>query len=1612
MSYANLHTHSDYSNTRLIDSINKIPNMFTTAKELGLSALALTDHEFLGGHLKALEFVSNKQKEDETWKNFKVILGNEIYLCRNGLNKDTVEKGEKYPHFILLALDTIGHEQLREISSRAWSRSYMMFLKRVPTWYKDIEDIVLPNQGHIIATSACIGNQLGIWFLNNEFDKIEEHLLWCQKTFGKDNFYLEMSPAAYEEQVLYNKFLIELHNKYNIPLTIATDAHYGRPKDYKIHEAFLKSKEEDRETADFYKYTYLMTVEEIYELMNYIDKSIIDEALSNTIKISDRVIGYDLYHGQIIPRLPDNRISDNFDFLLENSKIKEEYVYINKYIKSEYEDDRYGAFLLLTALKEMNLSGDRLLKHLKQIELELEEMWVVSEKIGQRLMSYFLTIRVVIQKIWNEVDSITGAGRGSGPASLVCFLLGICDGDPLEQGFELWFYRFIHRERAELPDWDFDSEASKRPAISQMVYNMCKNIGGDAISVCTFGTEGSRSALLTACRGMGLSNDVGQYLSSLIGQNRGFNYSLEDVYNGNEDKGIPQSKDFKNEIDKYPDLYDTACAISGLITRLGQHACMSEGSQVLTLEGYKNIENITTDDYVYTHKGRYRRVLNTMINPGKEIFEISSSYMLDNIRATGDHPIFIRQQDGSYVWKEVEKLEATDLMAIPINQNSILPSYKNLDFSFDMFWLLGRYLGDGWTETIHREGKTKDWIESRVVICCDKTNDEELKEITLHIENAGYTYYIIETRTSYKIYINSNNELYEYLNRFKHGAENKIVHSDILNSPKEYIREFLKGYFSADGYLDKKRNIQECKSISKNLIRGISECVNKAYNNYGTFVHYNAKEYTIENRPVKCKDNWKFCYSINRTQKKLLIENNFIWIPIKEIRNIGKADKTYNLEVDEDNSFTVNNVAVHNCGMLLYNGNVYDHNALATTPSGARVSQFDLSDSEKMGSIKYDFLSTDALDKIHTCMNLLIKDGLMEWQGSLRKTYNKYIHPDVLDRTSKDMWEMLNQGKIISAFQMDSIVAKQTLASIHPTSLLELAAVNSLMRLVPEKGHKSPAEEYLDYKLHPEKLRSEVYSLDGTDKEKDILYKYLKQYNGVLESQENMMRITMIPEFTNFSFSNASKLRKIVAKKKLKEVDSFKEFFIKTGIENGCSEGILRYIWDVQIKRQLGYSFNLTHCTYYSLIGLQEMNLAYHYPQIYWATSCLIVDSGSFEQDEEIVSLYEKDTEEYTHEDLDDKSNKINKATNYAKVAAAIGRIVTEGYEVKLPLINKASLAFVPNAEDNSIIYGLKGISEINDDLVRIIIMNRPYKSLLDFVEKCQPQKKQMINLIKAGSFTEFEDRRTSMNNYLASITPKKTRITLQNMNSLITYQLIPKDLISYVYLYNFNKYIKQSETPNGFKLDERSLDFISRNFPDIECQSGFMDTKFWKKFYENQMSGLKTWLKDNEQTLIDKINNNEIQEVWNKYCPGTDSSWEMDVLGFYYSGHELLNAKIDNLVSINDLKDGDYKHTVQIAGTVLGKEAYKHMITVLTPDGVVNLKFNGEMFANYNKTISQVKDGEKKVLEKSWFIKGTLLIIKGFKNGEVFRVKELSRIIEIDDFGNVKTTKYRYGGE
>ena len=197
-----LHNHTQYSNLRLRDCIIKEDDLIKYAVELGHEVVAITDHEAVCNAVK-VEKIYKKIKKD--YPNFKVILGNEIYLCRNGLNASNFNREhDKYYHFVLLAKDAIGHQQIREISTRAWRRSYMSRgMRRVPTYYQDLFDIIGTNPGHVIGSTACLGGALPTQILKlrqqNNSDLFERIITWIEQMnnlFGQNNFYLELQPSA------------------------------------------------------------------------------------------------------------------------------------------------------------------------------------------------------------------------------------------------------------------------------------------------------------------------------------------------------------------------------------------------------------------------------------------------------------------------------------------------------------------------------------------------------------------------------------------------------------------------------------------------------------------------------------------------------------------------------------------------------------------------------------------------------------------------------------------------------------------------------------------------------------------------------------------------------------------------------------------------------------------------------------------------------------------------------------------------------------------------------------------------------------------------------------------------------------------------------------------------------------------------------------------------------------------------------------------------------------------------------------------------------------------------------------------------------------------------
>jgi DNA polymerase-3 subunit alpha len=1260
---------------RLLDCINKVEDLIQYAFDLGLSGVCITDHEALSAHIKALKFYKAQCDKDKRWKDFKLGLGNEIYLCRNDLNADTYEKGEKFPHFILVAKDKEGHRQLRELSSRAWSHSFTMFLTRVPTYYKDIEEIVKPNPGHLIASSACIGGFLGICKSQNRENDAIKFVKWCQSIFG-DDFYLELQPARYPEQIEYNKWLIQLGKETSTKCIVTTDSHYLKAEDREVHSSFLNSKDGDRETAEFYQYTYMMSPEEIKQLMgDYIDNDFIEKMFANTNEINSKIESYDLAQPQIVPLIQDDRDEIPWEKWLKHIKIQDKYEYLNKYLNSQYQDDRFFLFLGLNNLENLHLNKEKREQYIKRLEEEAAELWLVSQGIKQPLSRYLLTVRKIVNIIWEDAGSIVGPSRGSAGCLLFNYLIGITDMNPLEQGVDCPVWRFVYRDKVELSDIDVDSEGCRRNHILRILDQKMVEQQGRSLNVATFGTLGTRSAILTAARGLGIDIDEAQYLATMIPQERGFLWPLKDCIKGNKDKDRKPIKSLITEFKKYPGLLETCLHIEGLVCQVGIHAS----------------------------------------------------------------------------------------------------------------------------------------------------------------------------------------------------------------------------------------------------------------------------------------------------------------------------------------------------GVCLYNGNINEYSCSMKAPNGTNITQWDLHDAEYAGSLKFDLLSVEGADRIHKCLDLLVEDGYMEWQGSLRKTYVKYLHPDVLKRDGEDLWAKTWDGSIIDLFQLEGATGKQALSVIKPTSLPELAAINSLMRLMPDAGKKTPTEEYAYYKQHPQELKKEINSLEGTEKEKSVLYNFLKKYNGVCESQENIMMLSMIPEFAGFGYKDANALRKLISKKKMNEIPAFREKFIEAGIKNGCSAAIMNYLWDVQVHRQLGYSFSQIHTTAYSLIALQEMNLNYFYPPIYWATACLTVNSGGADEEN-------------------------GGTTNYGKLSSAIGRIKTQGIKVKLPDINKARFSFTPDKDTNSIIYGLKGISDVGDDVINNIIANRPYKSFQDFVEKVNPTKVQTLALIKAGCFDELEpiSRKELLYNYLDTLIPRKTKLTLANVNGLINYNVLPKNKSKFIYLFNFNKYLKLNKKEDYYLLDERAYDYYNKNF-DISLlvskgKKTYIPIKTWDNLYKDGMTELKEYITKNQDKLISKLHEAEIGEVWQQYCDGTISTWEMDSLGFYYHDHELAQVyhpefNFKNYFEMSSTPIPRETKEVKghqipifdleaICGTVVDKSSYKHTIVLLTPNGVVNVKCVAEHYSKYDKQISQINQetGRKEVIERSWFKRGTKLIVYGWRNGDQFMARgrqgenkyPFYKILGIGDTGLLDITRYR----
>jgi DNA polymerase-3 subunit alpha len=752
---------------------------------------------------------------------------------------------------------------------------------------------------------------------------------------------------------------------------------------------------------------------------------------------------------------------------------------------------------------------------------------------------------------------------------------------------------------------------------------------------------------------------------------------------------------------------------------------------------------------------------------------------------------------------------------------------------------------------------------------------------------------------------------------------------------------------------------------------------------------------------------------------------------------------------------------IHAGGVIFVDEPFVNSTALMRAPDGTICTQFDLHDCEDCSLIKMDLLSVEAMDKMHICLDLLCDYGYVERKNTLRETYENTIGIYNLERESEKMWHMVWNHEIQSLFQMEKQSGIQGIALTKPESVDDLAHLNSIIRLMAqEKGGEMPLNKYARFKDNIQLWYDEMYSFGLKESEMKILEPIIKGSYGICESQEAFMQLVQIPECGGFDLNFADKLRKAIAKKNPKAYDELTKEYFETCKEKGLSMNLCNYVWNVLVATSRGYGFNLSHTLAYSLIALQEMNLAYRFPTMFWNCACLISDAGGAESEEseaeessETQEIFYEDyegfedfveeDEEEEDEDEEEEASKANKkkkktkSTNYGKIASAIGKIKSSGVNVAPPDINKSTYTFSPDVENNTIRYGLSGITKVGEELVKTIMDGRPYASVSDFLGRIKINKPQMVNLIKSGAFDCFGDRVQIMHGYIDDISDAKKRITLQNMKMLIDFGLIPDEYDLERRVYNFNKYIKKLKLDGTyFGLDEIAFNFYSAHFdidklePCEDTESGFkIKQTTWDNYYQKHMSIVRPFVQKHAAELLVAVNTKLTQDTWNKYCLGSLSKWEMDSVSFYSHEHELADLDMERyeLTDFSDLSEDPIVDRVipikgkqvpilklfRICGTVLDRDKSKKTVTLLTISGVVTVKIYGGVFAQYDKQISERgADGKKHVIEKSMFSRGNKIIVIGVRDGDSFRAKKYSRtpyhlveqIVEVRNDGTMIT--------
>ncbi|CEO15558.1 DNA polymerase III DnaE [[Clostridium] sordellii] len=435
--FVHLHVHTEYS---LLDGFSRVKNLVARAKELNMSAVAITDHGCMFG---AIDFFKVAKAEG-----IKPIIGCEVYTAPRSMRDKDPNYDKSQGHLILLAKDMQGYQNLIKLVSEAYVQGFY-YKPRV-----DIDEISKYSEG-IIALSACLAGDVSQALMNRNYEKAKSIALRYKEIFGEDNYYIEIQDHNLPEQKEVNSELIKLSKEIGVGLVATNDVHYVRKEDSKIHDILMciqmgKTVNDPARMRFGSDEFYLKSRQEMESVFPDVQ-----EALDNTVKIAQRC-------------------NVEFDF---NT------IHLPQYdVPSGYTPNEYLRMLCFKGLKERYSNPSK--EILDRLEYELG----VIEKMGY--VEYFLITWDFIN-FARENSIMVGPGRGSAAGSIVSYTLYITDIDPIK--YSLLFERFLNPERISMPDIDIDFCYERREEVIDYVK---RKYGDDHVAqIITFGTMGAKAAI-------------------------------------------------------------------------------------------------------------------------------------------------------------------------------------------------------------------------------------------------------------------------------------------------------------------------------------------------------------------------------------------------------------------------------------------------------------------------------------------------------------------------------------------------------------------------------------------------------------------------------------------------------------------------------------------------------------------------------------------------------------------------------------------------------------------------------------------------------------------------------------------------------------------------------------------------------------------------------------------------------------------------------------------------------------------------------------------------------------------------------------------------------------